>query len=91
MPKTRLLALFLLASVPLIAPAAQGDSDLSRMSDTSGILGRSAAADDPSAAPSNLVPDPPPDALPVPLDGGLSLLALAGAGYAVRRFSQGSR
>jgi hypothetical protein len=30
-------------------------------------------------------PDFPPDPAPVPVDGGLALLALAGAGYAVRR------
>ena len=31
---------------------------------------------------------PPPGDVPVPVDGGLALLAAAGAGYAVRRLSE---
>ena len=45
------------------------------------------------AAPQELTDDPPPpsapsppgDPSPVPVDGGLALLALAGAGYAAHR------
>ena len=33
-------------------------------------------------------PDLPDDPSPVPVDGGLSLLALAGAGYAARKLRQ---
>lgn len=33
-------------------------------------------------------PDLPADPPPVPVDGGLALLALAGAGYAVRRLQR---
>jgi hypothetical protein len=32
---------------------------------------------------------PPPGGEPIPVDGGLALLAAAGAGYAVRRLNQG--
>ena len=35
--------------------------------------------------PPALVPDPPPPPPGVPVDGGLALLALAGAGLAARR------
>lgn len=88
----RPLAAVLLLAAPLAASAAQpGGSDLDRMSDTGGILGRAAAPqDDGGAGTANLgpcgpAPCPPPNAPPVPLDGGLSLLAVAGAGYAARR------
>lgn len=37
----------------------------------------------------NAPPPPPPP--PVPVDGGLALLAAAGAGYAVRRLRKGQR
>jgi len=35
-------------------------------------------------------PDFPPNPAPVPVDGGLALLALAGAGYAARRMRRDS-
>lgn len=36
----------------------------------------------------NAPPPPPPDPPPVPVDGGLSLLAAAGAGYALRKLNE---
>lgn len=46
----------------------------------------------PAASEDNFGPGPPPPPPPppsdVPLDGGLGLLALAGAGYAARRLSK---
>jgi hypothetical protein len=42
----------------------------------------------PAADAALLPPDPPAPPPPVPLDGGLGLLALAGAGYAARRLRQ---
>lgn len=45
-----------------------------------------AAPSTPSGPPEMASAPPPPDAPPqVPIDGGLGLLALAGAGYAVKR------
>jgi len=47
------------------------------------------AAEAPEGGSSNfgpgVPPPPPPPPPPVPIDGGLSLLALAGAGYAAKR------
>lgn len=43
----------------------------------------------PTAAP-QAVPDPPAEPTPVPLDGGLGLLALAGGAYAARRLRASS-
>ena len=89
----RLSLVVALVLLPLSARAAPGDgSDLDRLSETSAYAGPEA---DPSpvggedaigacGTPGN-APCPPLDAPPVPLDGGLSLLALAGAGYAARR------
>lgn len=79
----RVLAAVLLLAAPLAASAAPGGgSDLDRMSDTGSILGAAPGSDTP---PAGIVPDPPPNSDPVPLDGGLSLLALAGAGLAATR------
>lgn len=50
-----------------------------------------AAPEAPAASEDNFGPGPPPPPPPppnVPLDGGLGLLALAGAGYAARRLSK---
>jgi hypothetical protein len=77
------------------APTPDRTSDLDRLSNTENFRGRP----DSDAAPTsptggricngvetgNNAPCPPPDAPPVPVDGGLSLLALAGAGYAAKR------
>jgi hypothetical protein len=41
-----------------------------------------------SPSPVTNAPNPPPE--PIPVDGGLSLLALAGAGYAARKLRQSS-
>ena len=83
--------LFTVALAP--SPAAARDSDapsaLDRRGDTGGlgetdgVLGAA-----PSGAPAEddlAPPSPPVDAPPVPVDGGLVLLAAAGAGYAARR------
>ncbi|HEX8386830.1 MAG TPA: hypothetical protein VF576_11640, partial [Rubricoccaceae bacterium] len=74
-------------------------SDLDRLSGTDGFFDRAPQASDgptfgndeldcdgngTNDTPGN-TPCPPPNAPPVPLDGGLSLLALAGAGYAARK------
>ena len=92
----RLALLALLVFAPAVAFAAPGDSPLDRMGDTGGILG-SGTTGAPDAGPtaSRLCPDgtstpgntpcPPPTAAAVPIDGGLSLLALAGIGFAARR------
>ncbi|HEX8299294.1 MAG TPA: hypothetical protein VF594_09065 [Rubricoccaceae bacterium] len=88
---TRFIALLLLLIAPFAGTTAQGRSDLDRLSETSAytspeespspVGGEDAlACGDPGSPPC-----PPPDAPPVPVDGGLSLLALAGAGYAARR------
>lgn len=85
----RFLILLLLA--PLAASAAPGDSDLDWLSGTDGIVGPSVSpgslSSDPDGRASRLAADPvvPADNPAVPIDGGLSLLALAGAGYAARR------
>ena len=82
----RLLTAALVLAAPLVASAAPGGSDLDRLSETGAVLRSEVQPEAPGPldefAPP---PGPPPDAAPVPLDGGLSLLALAGAGYAARR------
>ena len=77
----RALAAGLLLAAPLVAAAAPG-SDLDRLSGTDDILGAAPVPQEPAEADP---PGPPTDTDPVPLDGGLSLLALAGAGYAAKR------
>ena len=47
--------------------------------------GSVATAPQSDARAGNHVPAPPPIPPPVPIDGGLTLLALAGGAYAVRR------
>lgn len=92
-----LLALLLLAAPASFAsdnPLDDGSS-LDRMGDTGGILGGRATqplAPAPAASrvcngveTGNNLPCLPPTAPPVPVDGGLTLLALAGAGYATRK------
>jgi hypothetical protein len=44
----------------------------------------------PSQSPGPITNAPPPGGEPIPIDGGLSLLALAGAGYAARKLRQSS-
>ena len=44
----------------------------------------------PSQSPGPITNAPPPGGEPIPVDGGLSLLALAGAGYAARKLRQSS-
>jgi len=92
-----LLALLVVVSASASAPAAQdGGSDLDRLSNTEGVLGEARQAPEAPAGEvggricngvetGNDFPCPPDDAPPVPIDGGLSLLALAGAGYAAKR------
>ena len=72
----------LLASL-LVAPAsAQSLPEWARPSEPVNPYGPE-SADGPFA---QAAPDPPPvPVAPVPLDGGLGLLALAGGAYAVRR------
>ena len=78
----RFLSVLALLALPLVASAAPSDGPLDALSETPGFE---------RAAPPAGVPDevaaPAPGGAPtqVPLDGGLSLLALAGAGYAARR------
>ena len=85
MTTLRLLAAGLLLSAPLAAVAAPGGgSDLDRLSGTQALIPQ-AAGDDAPPPDEAMPPGAPPDATPVPLDGGLSLLALAGAGYAAKR------
>ncbi len=89
----RLLAAGLLLATSFSASAQ--DSSLDRLSGTEAVLGSSGSSvgtDAPTAGrvcngveTGSSAPCPPPDAPPVPLDGGLSLLALAGAGYAAKR------
>lgn len=45
---------------------------------------------EPRDRPGPITNAPPPGGEPVPVDGGLSLLALAGAGYAARKLRQSS-
>ena len=93
-PMTRLALFALLVLAPVAAFAAPGDSPLDRMGDTGSILGSSAssASEAPTASricngveTGSTAPCPPPEAAAVPIDGGLSLLALAGIGFAARR------
>lgn len=71
-------------AMPMSASATPpGGSDLDRLSGTQALIPQ--ASDDAPPADEAAPPGPPPDAPPVPLDGGLSLLALAGAGYAAKR------
>ncbi|HEX8297704.1 MAG TPA: hypothetical protein VF594_00975 [Rubricoccaceae bacterium] len=89
---TRLSLFVALVLLPVSAIAAPGEgSDLDRLSETSAYA-RPEADTSPVGGTDELAPCgpgsapcPPQDAPPVPLDGGLSLLALAGAGYAARR------
>jgi hypothetical protein len=55
--------------------------------------GANSTSSDPGPAADPITNAPPPPGPPprVPVDGGLALLAAAGAGYAVRRLRQGSR
>ncbi|HEX9953530.1 MAG TPA: hypothetical protein VGB53_17330 [Rubricoccaceae bacterium] len=83
---SRFLTAALVLATPLAASAAPGDgSDLDRLSETSTVLQDEAQPETPFPLDEAVPPPPPPDAPPVPLDGGLSLLALAGAGYAARK------
>lgn len=70
-----LLALFVAA--PAFAEASQNLPDWAAPS-------AEAVAPAPDASFA-LPPNPPAPPAPVPLDGGLTLLALAGAGYAAKR------
>lgn len=81
-------------------PLDSGPS-IDRMGETGviGALGRRATPSSGTASrdcgggvmtPGN-TPCPPPDAPAVPVDGGLTLLALAGAGYATRKLKARSR
>ena len=89
---TRLYPAFL-ALVLLAAPASyaasggplDGGSALDRMGSTDGVLGSSSKSKDATEFAGPGAPPPPPDAPAVPVDGGLTLLALAGAGYATRK------
>ena len=96
----RLALLALLVFAPAVAFAAPGDSPLDNMGDTGGILGSgTTAAPDAGPTASRLCPDgaggtfetgstapcPPTGAPAVPVDGGLALLAIAGAGFAAKR------
>ncbi len=90
--RSSVLALALALPVAVsAAPTQSSGSDLDRLSSTesvgsSGEMLESRSAPVGSAQPDELVPPPPPpDAPPVPIDGGLSLLAIAGAGYAAKR------
>ena len=72
-----LLSLALLGAVALATPANADDLP---------SWAAPQAADAPVAEAAAAPPPPPPAApAPVPLDGGLALLALAGAGYAAKR------
>jgi len=51
---------------------------------------RSARGQDTRRTPGPITNAPPPGGEPIPVDGGLSLLALAGAGYAARKLRQSS-
>ncbi len=76
-----LSSLVLFGAVVLAAPAALAD-------DVGGLPSWAAPSSPPPAAPAaapSMVPAPPPPPDPVPLDGGLGLLALAGAGYAAKK------
>ena len=76
----RLLALFALLALPPFA-AAQNLPGWASPSEPADGGGEATA----SAPMSNAGPILPPPPTPVPVDGGLSLLALAGAGYAAHR------
>ena len=80
----RLLTAALVLAAPLVASSAPGGSDLDRLSETGAVL-RSDVQPEAPGPLDEAVPLPPPDAAPVPLDGGLSLLAVAGAAYAAKR------
>ena len=81
----RLLTAALVLAAPLVASAAPGGSDLDRLSETGTVLRSDVQPEAPGPLDEAAPPAPPPDAAPVPLDGGLSLLAIAGAAYAAKR------
>ena len=85
----RLLTAALVFASPLVASAAPGDSDLDRLSETSTYASPETdplpIGGEDAVGPCGNAPCPPADAPPVPLDGGLSLLAIAGAAYAAKR------
>lgn len=90
--RSSLFALALALPVAVSAgPTQNPGSDLDRLSSTeavgsSGEMLESRSAPVGSTSLDEAVPPPPPpDAPPVPIDGGLSLLAIAGAGYAAKR------
>ena len=83
----RLFVAGLLLAAPLVASASPGEgSDLDRLSGTDAVLSAPSPSETPGTSDAaGVPPGPPPDAPPVPLDGGLSLLAIAGAGYAAKK------
>ena len=87
----RFLVALALSAVPLTAMA---QSDLDRLSATRGFSAPHTPGFEARVLPPALPPDEAAAPLPggeptqvpgVPIDGGLSLLALAGAGYAAKR------
>ena len=80
-----LLSLSLLGALIAVAPSAHAD-------DTGGLPSWAAPSSPAPAAPmapsAAAVPAPPPAPDPVPIDGGLGLLALAGAGYAAKKLRE---
>ena len=90
--RSSLLALALALPITVsAAPTQDRGSDLDRLSSTEavgssgGMLDARTAPAGPATLDEAAPPLPPPDAPPVPIDGGLSLLASAGAGYAAKR------
>ena len=79
-----LLSLALLGAAMLLATPSQAD-DI-------GLPDWAAPAEPVATAPASIVAPPTPQEAPaaVPLDGGLALLALAGAGYAARKLRSSS-
>lgn len=95
----RFLIVFLLAAAPLVAQA-DGTGGLGGLMSTPGFESPAASAvpSPPDGPPivynpgfPDDTPNPGDEPAMVPVDGGLSLLALAGAGYAARKLRRRRR
>lgn len=77
----RIVLLSLIVAAPVLAAETSAPGGVPDWAAPSGVTAPAPTA---HAGP-GVPPPPPPPPPPVPLDGGLTLLALAGAGYAGKK------
>lgn len=80
-----LLVLVLLGVTAVPAVASEGIGRTDGIGSADGFFGRSQPSAPSGGESFAAPPNPPANAPPVPVDGGLALLAVAGAGYAAKR------